>query len=75
MKKRRIVSAAIGPLLVMSVLLPMSALAQTKRILPEAEATAFKCGLLTVVTPAARKRGAKRSQVECRRASPPKRCP
>lgn len=46
MKKHRIASAALGPLLIMSVLLPMTALAQTKRILPEAEASAFKCGLL-----------------------------
>jgi len=46
MIKRGIASAIIGTLVVLSVFLPPGASAQTKRILPQTEASVFKCGLL-----------------------------
>ncbi len=46
MIKRGIASAIIGTLVLLSVLLPSGASAQTKRILPQTEASMFKCGLL-----------------------------
>jgi imidazolonepropionase-like amidohydrolase len=46
MIKRRISSAVIATLIVLPVLSPPGAFAQTKRILPQTEASVFKCGLL-----------------------------